>query len=288
MTSKLRANMPFARYLEIPAQSVSGLKHLRRSPMHFKHARENPKPPTAAMAFGTAAHCAVLEPDRFGRDFVVWDRTTDTGRAAPRNGKVWDAFLAKAQADGATVITADEHAQCLALQRAMRSDPVAAPYLERGLPEVVMQWETDDGRKCKGRADWLTAINGTTCLVGLKTTRDVTPRVFSNTASRLGYHLQWAWYADGYQRVQPDAQPATVEIVVEAEAPYAVTVYVVPDHVIDQGRSEYQRLLEQLAACEARNHWPGPSEMPIVFELPAWAYDGEGDDGAIALDWEGA
>jgi exodeoxyribonuclease VIII len=286
-THKLRANMPFARYLEIPAQSVSGLKHLRRSPLHFKHARENPRPPTPAMSFGTAAHCAVLEPDRFARDFLVWDRTTDSGRSAPRNGKVWDEFLARAQAEGATVITEGEREACMRLQRAVRSDPVAAPYLERGMPEIVMQWD-NDGRACKGRADWLTAMSGNACLVGLKTTRDASPRVFAATAARLGYHLQWAWYADGYERLMPDASPATVEIVVEAEAPHAVTVYVIPDDVLEQGRSEYTRLLEQLAECEREDRWPGPTETAVQFALPVWAYDGDGDDGSMGLNWEAA
>lgn len=283
---KLRANMPFRHYLDIPATSISGLKELRRSPLHYLHRKQNPKAPSPAMVFGTAAHCAVLEPERFERDYVVWDRRTDSGASAPRRGKEWEKFCAELP-DGAEIITVSEAAACRALQAAVRGDPVAAPYLASGMPEVVAQWELD-GHACKGRFDWLTEIDGQSVLVGLKTTRDVAPRPFAATAARLGYHLQWAWYADGYELVTGRENPRVVEIVVEADAPHAVVVYDVAPDVLEQGRTEYARLLELYRECKAADSWPGPATTLQVFSLPAWAYDAETDAGAPTLDWEDA
>jgi hypothetical protein len=56
-------------YFAIPALSFSGMKDLAVSPMRFWHLHLNPDKPereeSAAMRFGSALHCAVLEPSCF-------------------------------------------------------------------------------------------------------------------------------------------------------------------------------------------------------------------------------
>ncbi len=266
-------------YRALPAMNISLLKELRRSPLHFRHAMTHSKS-SAAMALGTAAHCATLEPERFAHDFVVWDRRTDSGRAAPRTGKAWEAFVAEAGAR--TVLTADEYGLTVEMAAAVRTDAVAAKYLEHGEPEVSMTW-TLDGRPCKGRVDWMTVMDDGPVIVGLKTARDCRPFVFGSAAARLGYHLQWAWYFDGYV-ASTGKTPRMVEIVVESDAPHAVVVYDIPPDVIDQGRDEYQELLRQLAICERDNVWPGPAETELVLSLPSWVYGSEDDINDLELE----
>lgn len=268
----ITSRMPAPEYHALPEVSISRLKEIKRSPQHYQWALEHPKesPP---LTLGAAAHCAVLEPERFNRDHAVWARRTDTGRLAPRNGKWWEAF--QAENAGRTIITADEYETVHAIQSAVRSDPVAAPYLEAGEPEVVLQWGLA-GRACRGRVDWLTTRDGERVLVGLKTARDCRPFQFGSAAARLSYHLQWAFYADGYQAIT-GKQPKMVEIVVESEAPHAVVVYVVPDDILVQGRTEYEELIKILDECERRNDWPGPARCEEILTLPTWVY-GQVDD----------
>lgn len=270
--SGITSRVPYDAYASVPAVSITRLKELKRSPQHYRHALENPKE-SAPMRLGTAAHCAVLEPERFAREFAVWSRRTSTGGMAPRNGQYWDAF--RAENTGKHIVTEDEFALAMAMRDAVRGNPVAMRYLEAGDPEVTLEWSVGE-RRCKGRVDWLTKLDAPV-LVGLKTARDCRHFAFGSQAAKLGYHLQWAFYRDGYESLTAFA-PRVVEIVVESAAPHAVAVYVIPDDILQQGRDEYARLLEVLAECEANDAWPGPVPTEEYLTLPSWAYEATDDD----------
>src|SRR5690606_20877601 len=109
------------------------------------------------LTLGRAAHCAVLEPDRYERDHAVWERRTSSGNLAPRNGKWWEGF--KAEHCGRAIITADEHAEAMAMQSAIRGNPDAMQFLATGDAEVTLQWMVG-GAACKGRVDWMTRYEG--------------------------------------------------------------------------------------------------------------------------------
>ena len=246
--------------------SISRLKELKRSPKHYQWALTHPKE-SQPLTLGSAAHCAVLEPERFTRDYAVWARRTDSGKMAPRTGKWWEQF--NQQNAGRTVITADEY-YADEVQGAVRADPVAARYLASGEPEVVLTWALRE-RSCRGRVDWLTCMDDEPYIVGLKTARDCLPFAFGAQCAKLGYHMQFAFYHDGYLTITGN-KPKMVEIVVESEAPHAVVVYLIPSDVIDQGREDYELLLTQLAECERHNEWPGPATVEQILSLPTWAY----------------
>lgn len=273
MLLRSSSRVPFDDYAQVPAISITRLKELKRSPLHYRHALKSPRD-TGPMRLGTAAHCAVLEPERFARDFAVWSRRTSTGGMAPRSGQYWDAF--RAENGGKNIVTEDEFSLAMAMRDAVRGHPAAMRYLESGDPEVSMQWLLGD-RRCKGRADWLTIVDGEPVIVGLKTSRDCRHFAFGSQAAKLGYHLQWCWYRDGYE-VLAGRAAKVVEIVVESAAPHAVAVYVIPDDILQQGRDEYLRLLEVLDECEATNTWAGPVPTEEHLTLPSWAYEAVDDD----------
>jgi hypothetical protein len=271
--SIIQSRVPREDYYRIEATNISRLKGLLRSPLHYQHLLVHPKE-SDALKLGIATHVTVLEPERFAQDFAIWDRRLDNGRAAPRNGKAWDAF--RELHEGRTILTGDEAADARAIAKAVRFDETANKYLAVGDPEVTMEWEID-GRPCKGRADWLTTIDGQPVLVGLKTARDCRHMIFGAQAARLGYHLQWAWYHDGFEAIT-GKRPQMVEVVVESDAPHAVATYIIPNDILEQGRDEYQRLLLTLKHCEALDEWPGPVTHEEYLTLPTWAYNRTEDD----------
>lgn len=270
----IQSRMPREEYDAIQSISITRLKELRRSPQHFQHALEHPRE-SEAMTVGIATHVAVLEPERFLKEFAIWDRKTDTGRNAPRNGKWWEAF--QLEHKGQTILTEDEGIVALEIAKAVRFDAIANKYLSVGDPEASLEWEIVGGRPAKGRVDWLTTYEGAPWIVGLKTSRDCRHFQFGSQAAKLGYHLQWAWYHDGFEAITGKS-PHMVEIVVESEAPYAVATYLIPNDIIEQGREEYQRLLVTLAECEAAGEWPGPVPTEEYLTLPSWVYEHEEDD----------
>lgn len=271
--ASIQSRVPNADYRALESLNITLLKELRRSPLHFRHAREHPKT-SPAMTLGTASHCATLEPERFGRDYAVWSLRTASGRMAPRTGKAWEEFCAGQT--GKTILTEDECGAALAIAAAVRGDPVAAKYLESGEPELVLTWDLD-GRPCKGRIDWLTHQDDEPVIVGLKTTRDCRAFAFGSAAAKLGYAEQWAWYFEGYRRITGHAA-RMVEIVVESEPPHAVVVYLITEDILAQGADNVADLLRVLERCEREHCWPGPAECEQVLTLPSWFYGDAGED----------
>src|SRR5882762_1913718 len=77
--NQIRSRVPAAEYHALPGISITRLKELKRSALHYQYRLDHPAV-TVPLTLGTASHCAVLEPERFERQFAVWDRRTDSGR----------------------------------------------------------------------------------------------------------------------------------------------------------------------------------------------------------------
>jgi hypothetical protein len=281
----IRANVSFEEYSKMPAVSITRLKELGRSPLHYRFRLDNPKE-SAAMSLGTAAHMATLEPMRFTTEVAVWTQRTESGSMSPRRGKAWESF--QDEHKGKLLLSPSEHELAQDIASAVRGHEIARQYLSDGSPEVSMIWETVLADQtvvpCKGRADWLTELDGRPHLVGLKTARDCRPFQFGAAAARYGYHLQWAFYTDGFQALT-GTLPRVIEIVVESDPPHAVVVYEIPEDVLEQGRDEYLRLLDVLVECERTGRWPGPApEREQVLTLPSWVYGSEDDISELGLE----
>jgi len=273
--------MSFAAYRSIQALNWSALKHLSRSPAHYLARLLDPGVDTASLKRGRAVHVAVLEPERFASLYAVWD-----GR---RSGKDWEAFEAAERLAGREVLTAKEYELAKALAIAVRGDPVAARYVTGVRTEQSIGWtyrrpefEGLAGYEmaCKARLDAVSQLG----IVDLKTSRDGSPSAFGREVLRLEYHVQAAWYVDGY-RAQTGRELPWSWVVVEATAPHVVQVYQATEDVLELGRERYRELLDLLHACQRDNHWPGyaTSEMPI--QLPRWAWPQDEDVEDIGLEF---
>lgn len=273
-------------YGKLPGANISSLKVLRKSPKHYRHYLENGRKATRSLELGTAAHVAILEPERFLREFALWDKKDDEGKTKQRRGKAWEEF--QSANDGKTIIRSDEYDLAIAIKDAVRADRVAMKYLAFGRPEVAITWEDEyTGMPCKGRVDWLTEIDGGPCLVDLKGTRDPSPIWFSRDCARLDYHLQMAFYADAIEAATGEV-PRVVVVAVEMAPPHDVVTYIVPADVIEIGRDAYRQLLETLRDCTASGTWHGyggGEEKQLV--LPAWAApDDENADDLGLTGWK--
>jgi hypothetical protein len=253
-------------YDEIDAVNFSTLKELAVSPKRYRHRLDNPKPQTKPMAFGVATHTAVLEPDRFGDEYVMY-----TGKQ--RRGKKWEEF--KADSAGKQILTRSEYVEAARIRDAVSECQLASKYLEFGEPEVAMVWrDAEVGTLCKGRLDWRCS-DPEGVIVDLKSARAIDGLMFGRSAGRLLYHVQFAFYADGFKALAGQ-EPIFKVIAVEQEAPHDVAVYNIPDEVMDLGRDEYRRLLVQLKHFKQIDEWPGYANgCELEFNLPPWMM---GDD----------
>jgi exodeoxyribonuclease VIII len=269
----MTGQIDFATYLGIDAVNWSTLKDLRRSPLHYKHRISSTKKETTGMRKGRVGHTAVFEPDRLALDYAVFTDVNKAGKVV-RSGNVYKDFC-KAN-KGRTILTPTEYSHACALRDAVRSHPLAAPYLERGEAEKCLEWADDEtGLKCKARLDFLSS--GKPALVDLKSTSDIAYSVFCARAYKMGYHCQLGFYDWGLITALKLNVPVVV-IAVEQLPPYDVGVFEYEAACIDSGRDEARSLLTKLAYFREQNVWPGQYAEEMALEFPGWVDASENDD----------
>lgn len=244
--------LSFDDYLEIDALNWSLLKEMAKSPAHFAYRREHPREDTPRLAFGRAVHCAVLEPDRFPRDYVIYN-------GSRRYGKDWDQFSA-ANHDK-TALRADEYETCLAVRDAVFAHKTARDML-RGDSEVTVEWEdAETGLRCKSRVDHVNEDG----ITDLKTTSSVDAWEFSAHSARMLYHSQLAFYHRGlpfpeYPRI----------LAVEITPPYDVAVFRLTEDAMFTGDTQVSDLMTRFLLCTKDGTWPGRYDAEQELGLPSW------------------
>ena len=253
-------------YRAAPALNWSLLKTIGKSPLHFRHRRDNPRPDSPTFRVGRAVHAAILEPERFESQWVVY--------AGRRAGKAWTAFFE--EHEGREILNATEYDTVVAMASAVRSRPDLAAVLEDGLAEVSLLWnERFRGYDLifKARADWIYHDGDSWVVLDLKTTRDVEARSFGRDAARLMYHGQLAHYAEGLSATLGGAPVRAELLVVETEAPHDCGLYRLDDVALQCGRARREQLLSRYAACVESGEWPGQLPEPGYLLLPTWELD---------------
>lgn len=251
-------------YNEAPGIRRSALWKLTKSPAHFKWELEHPPEPTAALIFGTAAHCAVLTPELFKEQYAVIDcdlRTKEgkaAKQAAPEAGKV--------------LLSKDDFDRINGICEAVRSNRYMMRLLD-GPHETPYFW-TDDitGEQCKCRLDAETDIGGQHYIVDFKTCADASTDQFMRDALRMGYHVQAAMYTEG-KRLATGVESVFVFVAVEKEHPYCINILQCDDAFMLHGMDEYRYLLGLYHKCCVENRYPdytGFDGEINSLELPAW------------------
>jgi len=257
--------MTNAEYHALPSISKSGLDLIHRAPALYRYRRANPTPATPAMRWGTLVHTAILEPETMGERHIVApavDRRTKHGKEA------WDEFQLVA-ANGKEIITAEEFFALESIRAMAHGDPVAGPILAKisQVERSIFWTDTDNQIECRCRPD---AILDNGYLLDVKTTTDASADSFSRSIAQWRYHVQAAFYSDGYEQEFGEHPRGFAFLAIEKEPPYLCAVYLMDYKAILRGRSEYQADLRTLRKCLDTDTWPGLSIEPTRIDLPKW------------------
>lgn len=255
----------FAEYLEIPAINWSTLKEMARSPLHYQHRLANPREDSAGLARGRAIHTAVLEPEKFSEEYVVFD-------GPRRAGKAWDEFEV-AHTDK-TILKKDEYDKAWHAAIAVKRHPEVVALMRKGKPEQSFTWKNQEtGLKCKCRVDWKGEV-----LFDLKSTGDVDARKFGNIAARMMYYGQLAMYRDGAKH---DGE--VFMAVVEAEPPFDVAVFKLSDDDLLAGKELYTGFLKRVVECKKAGVWPGRYLDRQTLELPRYVFEDDAQEDGTSV-----
>ena len=257
----------------------SSLVRIMRSPAHFQEYVTNPPEPSAAMAFGTAVHSAVLEPAAFASEYAVFDESQldgslqsldDFKSAASELGikvgkmkkeEIKDAikaadiesrFVFREDAiarlyEGKQILTPTMMLAIHSIQASISHHEGASRLLRHGMAEMSGFWtDHESGLHCKCRPDWLVMADETiTGIVDVKTCADASVDAFARSVASFGYDLQAAFYQDGLKALTGKALPFYF-IAVEKDGPHATAAYRASDEMIETGRAKYRGALQLL------------------------------------------
>lgn len=232
--------------------SCSQLKSLRESPLEFYHRHEAKSAParnSEALAYGTLLHtwAEVGEQEFWPRVERCPDALATSAGAFSSKAKDWLAAL-----DPTRIAIAPADYQKLRDQtRALLDNPDVVEIISQAVDaEFNLRWQWN-GHAVRGRIDGATDR----FFFDWKTTRDKNPeKDWWRSAIQFGYHLQSAMYqAGGIAAGWPDERMRF--IVTSTVWPYENCVVVLPQRLIDIGRRECLRLLDELEMRRDLNCW---------------------------------
>lgn len=286
MKPGIYTHMSNAAYHAAAGISKTGLDQLARSAAHYQAYLHAPRKQTEAFSIGTEAHRLIVEPKTeslailkpsFGRrskaDRADWQRFfIDHGAKDPIIGMPaaeWEADFTRQT--GRHLLTAGQFDDIRAMRESVYSHPSAAELLENGVAEQTIVWiDEETGELCRCRPDW---THSDCVLVELKTIEDASQPSVIRFVAKWRYHVQGAFYSDGFQAVKNlPAPPPFVFVFVEKSPPYAVGVYELEPAARDRGRELYRRDLARLAEAKRTGCWNAYSDEIEAIDLPTWAY----------------
>jgi len=260
-------------YSEIDAVNQSTLKAMAKSPLHYKSGLTSQKKQTNPMRLGSLTHTALLEPDWLELEYALWaPRDPKTGELKKDDFKGNDylAFLTAATLEGRTVIKQRDLDGALRIAEAIHANQLAMRYLREMRAEPILVWRDEaTGIVCKARLDGVSR-SVPDVLVELKTAVDVAPWAFESAFAKRMYHMQTAFYSDGWKACTGRDLHGGKCIAVENTEPHDVIVYDLAE-VTDVGRETYRELLGKVADCRKSGLWLGQSPtQELTLRLPKW------------------
>ena len=235
-------------YHSSKAWSKSGLDKVHKSPAHFFTEKSEE---SAALTFGRALHCAILEPDKFNSAYTLApkvDKRTNAGKTE------WAAFELDCSIKGKEIISFDDMMTIRAMYDSIMSHPLARNIFKDGESELSFFWKDHlTGLQCRCRPDYYRRDG---ILVDLKTTASAAPHEFARSFANYRYHVQAAFYTDGVFNVSDfstfEAPTDFLLVAVEKEPPYGLRVYRVDDRAMEFGRAAYKADLQTILEFDGK------------------------------------
>lgn len=218
--------------------SSSGLKQILRSPAHFQRYLNRKEESLPHLDLGTAVHCAILEPERFHREYI----------SLPVN-KIdifHEADLQLIQGEKQVrFLTESQMAVVEGIVEQLERKPDIKHMMQTGQPEKSLFWrDPKTGIRCKIRPDMLVLPD---FMLELKTTFDPSLAVFQRTCQMQFYHMTAAMYLAGVEQVT-GIRPAYMFVVASRFPPYSVESFVPSTSLLDKGNDLFREALKKLKA----------------------------------------
>lgn len=254
-----------AEYRRREGVSSTDLKHMIKSPQHFRYWKDHEQESTPALIFGRAVHKYVLEKDDFFNEFAVdplIDRRTKEGKAK------W--LLFQDENEQKDIISADDFQKIQEMREALYATPFAKQLLS-GEKELSFFFnDVETGLIIKCRPDCLTTIGDTHVLIDYKSTTDASSEAFMRSAINLNYDMQLAQYKEIMDKTT-GFEHSVIFIAQEKTPPYVVNILEANEYFLKSGYDMFRTYLNLYKECLESGNWYGLVNGEInSLGLPNW------------------
>ena len=252
----IHPDMDEAEYHKQPALSATGMRHLLRSPLHYRHLMDNRKE-KAEFDVGHAAHAKILGT---GADVIKIPESV-LSKSGSINTLAAREFIEDARAEGLIPLKAAVAADVDSMAEAVLANKKARRLLDMpGRTELsLFATDPDTGVDIRGRLDRLT---DTGIPIDVKTTASAQRHKVLRSIVDFGYDIQSEAYRH-LVRLVGGVEPAPMHLIfVESSAPHEVRVVQLshPDWIAG-GEVRMRAAIEIYAQCINTDTWPGEDDL---------------------------
>ena len=144
--------MPSVEYHADPATSAGDCETVHKRGVYALHYQKSHyRDPTPDMLLGTLTHTLVLEPDQFGKQYVLIPKLD---KRNTENKAIVEGLKKKAFEKNLVMINQEQLDHAQAMAKSVLAHPLVLLMMKSGSPEVSYFWEKE-GHKLKCRPDWV-------------------------------------------------------------------------------------------------------------------------------------
>ena len=222
------------------------------------------------MLFGSAFHCALLEPDEFDSRYFYEPEETPDGEPINRRLKAHREFLEEVlqRNEGREMLQAGDKERIEGMLASVGAFKDASDRLKTGQPELGIKFEID-GHPLKALMDW--SCPDQNIILDVKTTRHSGGiDVFRREIDNREYHCQAALYAEAYRQVYGRV-PEFYWLFVHTAAPYETYLFKMGKATRKIGLEITRDTIETLKIAKSIGRYkPFTHGVYSDIELPTW------------------
>ena len=215
--------------------------------------------PTDAMDLGSATHLAVLQPE-LASEMIIQG-------PADRRGKKWKE--AQTESEGKILLVEKDYNTCMSMRDKVWQSPAISSIIsgDGAVYEQSAFWDIN-GWGCKCKVDCAKP----NVIIDLKTSADASPRGFSQSVAKYGYHQQAASYKYGWSTASGQPVNHFIFLVIEKSPPFAVAIYELDTAAEAEGWASYLAAIGLHNNCVEREYFPAYPAEKVLLGLPPYAF----------------
>ena len=239
------------------------------SPGHAKFDQDHPEI-TPSLRLGDAFHAAILEPERYEREYVVLPKDCSPGSGPGMKARK-AAFLEDAEDKKQTVISDNDSKNIKEMSEVVQGDQESLDLLSDGESEKSGYFvDPDYGVLVKFRLDYINLSNW--IISDLKSCASAQKLLFRKVAYSHGYDMQ-AWISlYGTTQITGFRHDEFKFICVENKLDkyHGLQVHYADEEMLEVGRARYCKAMEIYVRCLESGIWDGYDSTPQPLGAPTW------------------